>query len=318
MTTLAKLAGVSVSTVSKAFSGSKEISEKKRDHIFKIARKNGCFDKYYKNKYAGTVIAVICPEYKGGLYSQWLSFLEERIKEKNGIMIVGSTDFEKGRADELLRYFADYAKVEGIISLCDIKDSKKCSVPVVTLGENSAYDSVVVSEEAAVYEAIKFLKQYGHKKVAFIGEPNTVSRKNFFEKAMKRNNLTIIKDYIVEDDSRFEAAGYRAMNKLLNLKERPTAVLAAYDNIAIGAAKSISEHGLKVPDDISLIGSDDNVDLPYLDVPLTSITAYNYDLCEILVELLFERMKNPLGKRENIKILRELIKRESVGKAPKI
>lgn len=318
MTDLARLAGVSVSTVSKAFSGSKEVSKQKREHIFKIARKNGCFDKYCKNKYDGMVIAVICHEYKSGLYSQWLSIMEEKIKEKNGIMIVGSNSFENGRTEELLRYFADYAKVDGIISLAGLRGKEKVSVPVVVLGESDIYDSVIVSESTAVSEAIKHFKENGHKNIAFIGETHTISRRKNFEDAMKRNRLPIKSEYIIEGDGRFEAAGYRAMNKLLKLEKRPTAVLAAYDNIAIGAAKSVSEHGLKVPDDISIIGSDDNVDLPYLDVPLTSITAYNNDLCEILVELLFERMKNPLDKKKNIKILRELIKRKSVGKAPKI
>lgn len=318
MKTLAGLAGVSVSTVSKAFSGSKEVSKEKREHIFNIARKNGCFDKYCKNAYNGLVIAVICPEYKSGLYSQWLSILEERIKSKNAIMVVGSTNFDKGRTQELLNYFSCHSKVDGIIMLGAMEYKGKLSVPIVNLGGNTAFDNVQVSEATAVFEAIKHFKENGHKRIAFIGEPHTVMRRNNFENAMKKNRLPVVKEYIVEDNGRFEAAGYRAMNKLLSLKERPTAVLAAYDNIAIGAAKSISEHGLKVPEDISIIGSDDNVDLPYLDVPLTSITAYNDDLCEILVELLFERIKNPEGKKKNIKILRELIKRKSVGKAPKI
>lgn len=315
MTELAKIAGVSVSTISKAFSGSGEISEKKREEIFSLAKENGCYDKYCKNAYGGTVIAVICPEYKSGLYSQQLSILERKIKDKNGIMIVGSTDFEKEKAEELLTFFAEYSKVDGIISLTSIKTDKKVSVPVVTMGESDVYDCVHVSEKNAICEAITLLKNNGHKDIAFIGEPYTISRLINFEKGMKKNRLTVKKEYVIQDESRFEQAGYNAMNKLLSLECRPTAVIAAYDNIAVGAAKSIQEHGLKVPDDISLIGSDDNVELPYLDVPLTSITAYNEDLCDIVVELLFERIKLP-AEHKKIKILRELVVRESVGKAP--
>ena len=315
MTELAKLAGVSVSTVSKAFSGNREVSPEKREHIFKIAKENGCYDKYCKDVYGGTVIAVICPEYKSGLYSQQLSIMERKIKEKNAIMIVGSTDFEEDKAEELLTFFAEYSKVDGIISLVGGRKPKKVSVPVVTLGNSDIYDCVLVSEENAVCEAITLLKNNGHKDIAFIGEPHTVSRLKNFETGMKKNHLPVKKEYVIQDKKRFEQAGYNAMNKLLELENRPTAVIAAYDNIAVGAAKSIQEHGLKVPDDISLIGSDNNVDLPYLDVPLTSITAYNEDLCDIVVELLFERIKHP-GEHKKIKILRELVVRESVGKAP--
>ncbi len=315
MTELAKLAGVSVSTISKAFSGSREISEKKREYIFSLAKENGCYDKYCKNDYSGTVIAVICPEYKSGLYSQQLSILERKIKDKNGIMIVGSTDFEKEKAEELLTFFAEYSKVDGIISLAGVGNRKKVSVPVVTMGESDVYDCVHVSEKNAICEAITLLRNNGHKDIAFIGEPHTISRLKNFENGMKKNRMPLKKEYVIQDESRFEQAGYNAMNKLLTLEKRPTAVIAAYDNIAVGAAKSIREHGLKVPDDISLIGSDNNVDLPYLDVPLTSITAYNEDLCDIVVELLFERIKHP-GEHKKIKILRELVVRESVGKAP--
>ena len=61
---LAKLAGVSAGTVSKAFSGSSEIPEKTRNHIFEVAKQNNCFEKYYKIKYSKKVVAVICPEVK--------------------------------------------------------------------------------------------------------------------------------------------------------------------------------------------------------------------------------------------------------------
>ena len=68
MKILAKLSGVSVSTVSKAFSGSKEISAHQREHIFQTAKENGCYEKYYKPRFEKPVIAVICPEFQSGYY----------------------------------------------------------------------------------------------------------------------------------------------------------------------------------------------------------------------------------------------------------
>ena len=79
MSKLANLAGVSVSTISKAFSGSKEISEERRNFIFEIAKQAGCYDKYCKNVHTEKVIAVICPEYKSRFYSEQLSILEKEM-----------------------------------------------------------------------------------------------------------------------------------------------------------------------------------------------------------------------------------------------
>ena len=87
------------------------------------------------------------------------------------------------------------------------------------------------------------------------------------------------------------------MNKLLSLQNPPTAVIAAYDDIAFGAMKSIYEHGLKIPEDISIISSDDRKESQYLHERLTSITAYNEDLAEIAVDLLFDLIEKKTATR---------------------
>lgn len=314
MTDLARLAGVSVSTVSKAFSKSSEISEKQREHIFDVAKKHGCYDKYCKERYMGKVIAVICPEFKSRLYSEQLSLLEEKIKERNAVMVVSSTDFDPEKALEHLDFYAENIKADGIISICSLKTDKKFSTPIVTLSKNEHFNSVIVSEENALSEAIKLLKKNRHTKIAYIGEPHASGRRDNFVKAMKNNSITVNDDYIIVPDHRFESAGYVGMNKLLSLQNPPTAVIAAYDDIAFGAMKSIYEHGLKIPEDISIIGSDDIKESQYLHERLTSITAYNEDLAEIAVDLLFDLIeKKDSDTIKTIKISRQLVNRESVG-----
>lgn len=318
MDKLAKLAGVSVSTISKAFSGSKEISEDKRKYIFEVAKEAGCYDKYCKNIRTEKVIAVICPEFNSRFYSEQLFFLEKEIKKHGAVMVCSCSNFDRDEGARLLSLYTEQLKVDGIIALYNINCYKKFSVPIVVLGESENFDSVTISDTQALNEAIRHLKENGHKNIAFIGESLTSSRKSDFEKAMLKNKLEINENYIVEDTGRFELAGYNAMSTLLTLENRPTAVICAYDNIAIGAMRSICEHGLRIPEDISIIGSDDINEAPFLSVPLTSITAYNEDLCEILVDMLFDRINNPQKKHnKNIKVSKGLIKRESVGKSLK-
>lgn len=316
MSKLAELAGVSVSTVSKAFSKSPEISKEKREYIYKVAKANGCYDKFCKNIYEGTVIGVICPEFKSRLNAENLSLLDEQIKKNKGIMISCCTDFKEKREEEILKYFTEVVKVDGIISLTQLYSDKKFSVPIVMVGESKNNSSIILSEEKAVLEAISLLKENNHKDIAFVGDKYTSERLKLFRDAMKKNDMEIKEEYIIVGERRFEDMGFTAMKKLLEMNKKPTAVFAAYDNIAIGVIKCIKEHGLKVPDDISIIGSDNIKETPYLDVPLTSVTSYNEDLCQIMVKTLYERIKKP-EETTKIRISKQLIKRKSVVKAPK-
>ena len=81
LTKLAELAGVSVATVSKAFSGSREISGERREQIFKLAKENDCFDKYYKSQRERPIIALLCPEPESEHYGRQLGILEKKLDE---------------------------------------------------------------------------------------------------------------------------------------------------------------------------------------------------------------------------------------------
>ena len=317
MAKLAELCGVSVSTVSKAFSKSTEISKEKREYIFNIAKENGCYDKYFKGDYIGKVVAVICPEFKSGIYAEQLSIMEQEIKKYGAVIIASCTNFDDDRRRELVRYFTEYAKVDGIICLDKLCEDKKYSVPMVALGEYKNVHSVVLSMDNAVDEAIRHFRENGHRNIAYLGEKLTRAKKDIFIKYMQKNGMQVNENYIVDGKGRFEEAGYDAMNRLFEEENVPTAILCAYDNIAIGAMKSIHEHGKKIPEDISVIGFNNIKELPYLDVPLTSITSHNEDLCQIIVELLFDVMeKNQENVVKTIKVSKQLVKRASVGKNP--
>lgn len=314
---IAEAANVSVSTVSKAFSWSNEISDEKRRYIFEIAKREGCYDKYCKPEFTKKVIAVICHEVQGGYYTHQITLFEKEIKKRGAVMVVGISDFDKDSKNEMVTYFSQCAKVDGIIIYGD-ETKTECSIPAVVIGSCDELDSVVLSNDKAIQEAVDFLTENGHKDIAFVGEKRTSGTFKIFTEILRKKGIEIKPEYMVESLGRFEEAGYEAMNKLLSLEKPPTAVFTAYDRIAVGSMKSIYEHGLSVPEDISLIGMNDNHENQYLSVPLTSITSYNQDFCEIVVDVLFDRIKK--GKNDKVKkinISTELVKHNSVGKAEK-
>ncbi len=316
MKQLAQLAGVSPSTVSKAFSGSHEVSEEKRQYIFEIAKKVGCYDKYCKAFFKKKVIGVVCPEFQGGNYSKQLTYLKNEIEKHDSVMIVGCHSFDECSKNDLISYFTESAKVDGLIVVGSDNMSGIYHTPIVVIGKSDNFDSIVLSTKSAMKNAVENLLKNGHRDIGFIGEKLTKLRFTRFVEVMEESRLRVNYDYVVESTERFEEAGYDAMNTLLSKEKRPTAVIAAYDSIAIGAMKSIYEHGLSIPDDISLIGMDDESQTAYLNVPLTSTTSYMEDLCEIVVDVLFNRIENgdDLAIRK-INVSMELVERKSVGKA---
>ena len=97
---LAKICGVSVSTVSKVFSESSEISEETKQRVIAAAKEHGCFEKYFKPKYKKRLIAIICPEVLGIHYSEMITYMEEIISAAGDTMIVSVGNFSKEKQDE--------------------------------------------------------------------------------------------------------------------------------------------------------------------------------------------------------------------------
>lgn len=110
---LAKLANVSVSTASKAFSGSNEVSEETRNMIFDVARENHCFRKFYNAKYPKVVIAIIAPEFKGAYYTRYLCCIQDELEKANCKLCVSTTNFSEEKKRSLLEYYCRYTNMDG-------------------------------------------------------------------------------------------------------------------------------------------------------------------------------------------------------------
>ena len=318
LTTLAKLASVSVATVSKAFSGSTEISEETRAHIFEIAREHDCFDKYNKNKFDKKVIAVVYPELKSDYYNTFASILEKEITAQGGIMTASVSNFSAESQQELVAYYSAYCKADGII-LVDPKPpiSNDFMIPTVAIGKRKVYEKnityISLSLSDAIEQAIKYLYGLGHRRIGFVGEKLTVAKLAIFEESMAKLHIPLDRSLIYESDERFERAGICAAEYFVGMKEMPTAILAAYDHIAIGLIKGLGEYAVRVPEDISVVGMDDIPIAPYLTTSLSSISAHTDKACHAAVEILMKKIHNQSTVQNDTVISSEFIARSSSG-----
>lgn len=320
MKELARLCHVSVSAVSKAFCDADDISKETKELIFKVAKEQGCFGKFYKGKYNKKIIAVICHEISGDYYSIFVNMLKEFIEKNNGMCIISTDDFSAKKQSELIEYYISYLKVDGLFVMGLKEPLKKgYETPIVSIfaSADNKVDLVVTDINLAIYEAVETLYSLGHKRIAFFGEGLTTSKEEGFVNAVEK--FENIKYTLIKSEKRFEEAGYDCANQLLNKKEAYTAIICAYDNIAIGAIKRLKEKGIMIPEDVSVIGIDNIKISNFTETSLSSIDVNPKDICSIAYTLMQKKLDNKYFKaNQSIVIKPSIVIRESIGKAKEI
>ena len=252
---------------------SSEVSEKTRQEIFQIAKEYGCFKKFYNAKYPKYVVAIICPEFYGQYYSRMVALLEDRLRLRNCDICVAATGFSVEKEAELLDYYHNYANVDGVIIIGgNTLIPSTYELPVVSVIPDCRQIvgvSVNINRDGAIREIIRYFTERGITDIAFVGERYTHEKQGLFRCAMEENGLHCHK--IAVSASRFEPGGYLGMQQLLSQGEPPRAVVCAYDYLAIGAMKCLAEHGLRVPQDVAVVGMDDIPEAEFLIPGLSSV-----------------------------------------------
>lgn len=311
MRELAKLANVSVSTVSKAFHDADDISPQTRELVFETAKKYGCFGKFYKGKFHKQIFAIICPEL-GSFYATYVAQLQHIIEANNGIALISTDHFNKSVQAELLEYYASYLQVDGIIALSLSGPLKKgYEIPVVSIfsAPDPNIDTVQVNLMTPMVEAVRLLRSLGHEKIAFIGEKLTGMKNGIFRKVIQEPDPLII-----ESNQRFEKAGEDGVQQLLSVKENYTAIICAYDNIALGAIKQLKRRGYRVPEDISVIGIDNISSSEHAETALTTIDTNPQEVCMLAWDIIQKKQQSKYyHSTQAITITGKLIQRETVG-----
>ena len=294
---LAELCGTSVATVSKAFSGSREISNETKERIFAIAKQNNCFDKYYKGPREKNIFALIFPESESEFYGREIGFLEKAINSRGADTVIALTRFDPEREERLFRELVYRMRVDAVVisgkaSLIKNPDE----VPLVIIGEakldEKQADNVRSEFSNCICELIGLVKEYGHREVGFIGERYTNSKLDIFKRALRHHGLPVRKTNIAVSDARFAAAGEEGMRELIRRGTVPSVIVTAYDQIAYGAMSYAKEQGYRIPEDVSFVGMDDLSSTDYVNVPLTSVHVHLEDTCEEIVDLLFKKIEN--------------------------
>ncbi len=281
---IAKIANVSHTTVSRALNNSPLIKEKTKQKIIQIANQLN----YSPDVHARSL--VLQKSYTIGLFFTSISdgtsssFLSETIKGVNTVIHENYNLYIKGIQDIKDFSMITPKRFDGIIlmSQSDIDNSfiyhvMEKEIPLVVLNrqiEERSIVNVLSNDQEGVYEAVQLFIKHGHRNIAIIeGTPHFKSaqeRKEGFLKALMEYQLPILPEYMVKGNYNMES-GYEGMKNLLALNNSPTAVFCSNDDMAIGAMKAITEAGLAIPADVSIIGFDDIGFSEYTSPALTTV-----------------------------------------------
>jgi DNA-binding LacI/PurR family transcriptional regulator len=194
-------------------------------------------------------------------------------------------------------------------------------VPVVSLEpiEGAPVDCVTVDRRHGAYIATRHLLERGHRRIALIHGPPSYpvvrQRMQGYEDALRESGVPMDPGLFVERRERRYRGGYEAMQRLLQRTPLPTALFCNDDEMAIGAMRAAREAGLRVPEDLAIVGFGDLEAAAYATPPLTTVAQPVAEIARRAVELLFERVGNP-GDGRGPQVMRLkplLVVRESCG-----
>ncbi|OOR98751.1 transcriptional repressor PurR [Haemophilus paracuniculus] len=325
---VAKLAGVSTTTVSHVINQTRFVAEDTRNAVWNAVQAlNYSPSAVARSLKVNTTksIGMIITTSEAPYFAEIVLAVERHCYEQGYSLFLCNTQNDTVKIQNHLDMLVK-KRVDGVLVMCSeyTKDSLELftgiNVPMVVMDwgrQNDRSDRIVDNSFQGGYLATKHLIDNGHTDIGVIaGHLNkTISKARFegFEKAMKEANLPIREEWIFEGDFEPED-GFEQMNNLLRLEKLPTAVFCFNDTIALGAISALSERGKFVPQDMSIIGYDDIHSSRFYSPPLTTIHQSKSRLGVKALELLLARISNQDQSYEpqTLEFFPELVVRSSV------
>ena len=329
---VAKIAGVSHSTVSRALSGHTSISEETTDRIKKIASDLGyvpsAVARGLKTK-RSQALGVIVNRIDDPFFSEILQGIEDVLQEAGYSLFVAASNRDPNREKSIVQSMRE-RQVDGVI-VCTTQfgdehrsQLERFGFPIVAIGnlEGADYKWLVYHDDFyGTVQITKYLIELGHRKIAYLGnsraERTTQGRLNSYMQEMKAANLTIPDDYIYHCPNGRPEGGEIGAKHCVDLVDPPTAIICFNDMMAIGVLKALRETGMHVPRDCSVVGFDDIPIAAYTYPSLTTLEQPKYQLgyeaAKMMYKVLHAQSEISSAQGQTLMLHGELIVRETTA-----
>ena len=317
---VAKRAGVSHSTVSRALHGSSLIADETITRIKQIASEMG----YSPSAAAralktnrSQVVGVVLSNIDDPFFSEILQGIESGVQGSGYSLFMAAARREPQREHEIVQAMVEH-RVDGVI-ICSTSFSEEQSgqllqyrVPMVVINNQAAEDfrySIYHDDVDGSRQITRHLIELGHRKIAYLGNAlsgrTTLDRLTGFRLEMESNGLAVPAEYVHEAAGGDPENGVEASRYFLGLPERPTAIVSYNDMLAIGALKGLQQSGVRVPEEISVTGFDNIVFSAYTNPPLTTFDQPKRFIGAEAARLLLDLLKSPNPEQQhNVRMLK--------------
>ncbi len=328
---IALAAGVSIATVSRVLNydetlGASDITKQK---IFEIADKLNYVPLHSRKCRRKKIAIAVIQRYTPVQVQQDPYYLSVQIGIE-GYCAAQNIDLIKV---DFTRPSAALQKVDGAIAVGAFDDQALTSLAnayphlvfIDSSPDENRYDSVIINFENAMKQVLQHFISLGHTKIGYIGGSSSTDSANYQGEALRESayqkllteagyfdpQFMILGDFSHVSGYSTHYDGYTLMKEALTRPSIPTAFFIASDSMVIGAYRAISEAGLKIPDDVSIIGFDDIPSARYMTPALSTVRVYTTFMGECAVDLLLERIKNQREIPKQIVVPTKLLIRES-------
>lgn len=325
---IARMAGINPSTVSRVINHPGMVKEDTRKRVQALLKEH----QYQPNLLARSLqtmksgmIALVVPNFTNLSFAKFSRGAQVGLREKGYTMLSFSTHESEKWENRIL---SDIAKLrlDGAIILSTTDklpymDLIPQSTKIVMIDRDASdegIDSLYLDYEEAFGTLVAHLKSKNHKNIALLmgGQDSYTGkiREKVFRMAMRKHGL-VVKDKLIKEALWDAAAGWKACNSLMQQNEKPTAIIAATDSIAFGVMGYLANLNYKIPEDISVVGFNDEPLSNYLNPRLTTMACDEYDLGLDAANVIVSKIE---GKREDVvkrSYKMHLIDRDTIGYA---
>lgn len=318
---VARAAGVSVATVSRALTNPEKVSEsslkKVQDAIKSVGYRPNLLARNFRSAKSYAIV-VLVPNITNPFFSQVIQAIEDRAQQKGYAVLLGDTRESSKREQEYVNR-VETRLADGVIQLRpQSMNYTRGAIPWVTACacRDTPGPSVRIDDVAATQTIVDYLISLGHRRIGVItglkDNPHTIERLEGYKRSLEDADIEFDRELIAEGDFTMWS-GQNATHKFFQLKDRPTAIFCMNDEMAIGAIQTIKGKGLSVPGDISVTGFDDITYAKYWDPGLTTIAQPAEDFGKISMDLLLRIIEGEHLEDQDVVLPTEFIIRKSTG-----